>query len=198
MRRGPARPLAGRARSVRALGTAGRDHRAGHRRRRYRDRRGRPGCRGPPGARRARDRAGPCADRSPAMPSSTSGSQRPRPIVGMRRLPAPRRPSATGCPNAAWTRAPSSSPCSAPPTCRLATKSSTSTTRRSARTPSPGRATGRRSCGSRARPRRWLRRPTATRPSGPSTRGWAPPCPSRRPPETCRSPGRDPWASRIA
>ena len=61
-------------------------------------------------------------------------------------------------------------------TCRRATPSSTSTTRRSVRTPSPARAAAPPSCASRARPRRSSPRPTATRPSAPWIRGWARRC----------------------
>ena len=56
------------------------------------------------------------------------------------------------------------------------TRSSSSTTRRSVRTPSPAPAAARPSCASRARPRRSSPRRTATRRSARSTRGSAPRC----------------------
>ena len=56
-------------------------------------------------------------------------------------------PSATACRSAGWTRAPSCSPCSGRRTCLRATRSSTSTTRPSAPTRSPGRVAAPPSCG---------------------------------------------------
>ena len=57
VRRRPARSLGGRSRRLRALGPAGRDHRAGHGRRRHRGRGGRAGRRRPARTGGARDRA---------------------------------------------------------------------------------------------------------------------------------------------
>ena len=160
----PAGPLGGRPRGLRALGPAGRGHRPGHRRRRHRRRRGRPRRRRAAAARCARARPDPGRARSPATRSSTTGSRAaPTHRRGAPAPGAPAQPSATGCRSAAWTRAPSCWPCSARRTWPRATRSSSSTTRRSVRTPSPGRAAAPPSCGSRARPRRSSPRPTATR-----------------------------------
>ncbi len=84
VRRGPARALGRRPRGVRALGPAGRDHRAGDRRRRHHDRgrrprRGRAAC-----ARRPGDRPGP---------GQRPDQRRDRPSArGSRPDPPPRRP----------------------------------------------------------------------------------------------------------
>ena len=108
--------LGRRPRGLRALGPAGRDHRPGHRRRRHRDRRGRARRGRPAGAGRPRDRPDPGrrADQRRDRPPAGRGAARPTAAA----RPAPGAPAigrATACPSAAWTRAPSCSPCSGRP-----------------------------------------------------------------------------------
>ena len=95
------------------------------------------------------------------------------PSAAAPRRRARRRRSATGSRSAAWIPARSCWRCSGRPTSRRATPSSTSTTRRSARTRSPARVAAPPSCASRARARPSSPRPTATRRSARSIRGSA-------------------------
>ena len=94
-----------------------------------------------PGPRPDQRRDRPPADRRAARPTAAARRRRARP-----------RPPSDRSRSAGWTRAPSCSALlgSAEPR-RRATRSSTSTTRRSGRTPSPARAAAPPSCGSRAR-----------------------------------------------
>ena len=128
---------AGRPRGLRALGPAGRDHRPGHRRRRHRDRRGRPGRRraAAPGRPRDRPHPGGGPDQRRDRPRAGRGGPDPPP-----RRPGPGRPGDGQRPPAGARDGPGRRP--ARParlgrTWRRATPSSTSTTRRSAPTPSP-------------------------------------------------------------
>ena len=198
VRRGPARPLGGRPRRLRALGPAGRDHRAGHRRRRHRGRRGRAGRRRPAPTGGARDRAD--AGRGPDQRRDRPRAARRAALStgGPRRRPARRSTRAIDSRSGAWTRAPSCSACSARRTCRRVARSSSSTTPRSARTRSRARVAAPRCCASRTRPRPSSRPRTATRPSGRWTRTWARRSASPRRPATSRSPAPGRWASRTA
>ena len=172
VRGGPARPLGGRPRGLHALGPAGRDHRPGHRRRRHRDRRGRARRRRAPEPRRPRARADPGrALTSDAIVHAARRDAADPPARPPRRPGAPDR---AGRPPAGARHGPRrrpAGPARVGRTSPRATRSSTSTTRRSARTRSPDRAAAPRSCASRARPRRSSPRRTATRASAPSTRG---------------------------
>ena len=147
VRRGPPRALAGRPRGVRALGPAGRDHRPGHRRRRHHGRRGRAGPRRPSRAGRPRAGADPgaCPDQRRDRPRSDRG--RPDAPSRAPRRRARRTRSAIASRSAGWIPARSSWRCSVRRTSPRATPSSTSTTRRSGRTPSPDRVAARPSCG---------------------------------------------------
>ena len=164
-----ARALADGPGRLRAMGAPGRGHRPGDGRRRHRDRRGRPRRGRPAAARRpgARPHPGPRPDQRRDRPRSGSprrppASPAPRPAPG-----AAGRAATTACRSGGWTRAPSSSPSlgSANLASRaLGLPSSTTSTVQTNTVAGP--ATARRSCGSRARPRRSSRRPTANQAVG--------------------------------